>query len=59
VQIAKQEILRVVASLHCCAIKKNIIVASQLHDVAEFTVLYIGVTERRQRTRAAVQLLWE
>jgi len=30
VQIAEQEILKVVASLvHCCAIKKNVIVASQ------------------------------
>ena len=29
-QIAEQEILRIVASLvvHCCAIKKNVIVAS-------------------------------
>jgi len=34
VQIAEKEILIVCASLvHCCAIKKNLIVASQLHDV--------------------------
>jgi len=41
VQIAEQEILIVCASLvHCCAVKKNIIVASQLYDVADvqFTV---------------------
>jgi len=42
VQIAEQEILRVVASLvvHCCAIKKNVIVASKLYNVADvqFTV---------------------
>jgi len=63
VQIAEHIILRVVASLvvHCCAIEKNIIVASQLYDVADeqFTVLHIGVVESRQRTRAAVQPLWE
>jgi len=37
VQIAEQEILIVVASLviHCCAIKKNVIVASQLYNVAD------------------------
>ena len=38
---AEQEILMVVASLvHCCAVKKNVIVASQLYDVADvqFTV---------------------
>jgi len=37
VQIAEQEILIVVLSLvvHCCAIKKNVIVASQLYDVAD------------------------
>jgi len=38
----EQEILEVCASLvvHCCAIKKNVIVASQLYDVADvlFTV---------------------
>jgi len=35
VQIAEQEILIVAASLvHCCAIKKNVIVASQFYDVA-------------------------
>jgi len=37
--------LVVVASLvHCCAIKKNVIVASQLHDVADvqFTVEWTG-----------------
>jgi len=42
VQIAEQEILVVGASLvvHCCAAKKNIVVASQLYDVADvqFTV---------------------
>jgi len=39
--IAEKEILTVVASLvHCCAIKENVVVASQLHDVADvqFTV---------------------
>jgi len=39
---AGKEILAVVASLvvHCCAIEKNVIVASQLYDVADvqFTV---------------------
>ena len=44
--IAEKEILIVVASLavHCCAIKKNVIVASQLNDVADvqFTVLKKG-----------------
>jgi len=43
VQIAEQEIFIVVASLvvHCCAIKKNVVVASQLYDVAnvQFTVV--------------------
>ena len=35
-QIAVQEILRGAASLvHCCAIEKNIMVASQLYDVAD------------------------
>jgi len=36
VQIAIQEILTVVASLivHCCAIKKNVVVASTVNDVA-------------------------
>jgi len=42
VQIAEQEMLIVVASfvVHCCAFKKKVIVASQLHDVADaqFTV---------------------
>ena len=41
-QIVEQEILRVSTSLvvHCCAIKKNVIVVSQLYDVADvhFTV---------------------
>ena len=40
--IAEKETLIVVASLvvHCCAIKKNVIVASQLYDIADeqFTV---------------------
>jgi len=44
--IAKKEILIVVASLvvHCCAIKKNVIVASQLYDIADvqFTVVKKG-----------------
>ena len=44
--IAEKEILIVVASLavHCCAIKKNVIVASQLYDVADvqFTVVKKG-----------------
>jgi len=37
VQISEQEILIVVASLvvHCYAITKNVIVASQLYDVAD------------------------
>jgi len=37
VQIVEQEILVVCASLvvHCCAVKKNGIVASQLYDVAD------------------------
>jgi len=42
VQIAEQKILTFCASLvvHCCAVKKNVIVASQLYDVADaqFTV---------------------
>jgi len=44
--IAEKEILIVVASLavHCCAIKKNVIVASQSYDVADvqFTVVKKG-----------------
>jgi len=36
VQTAELEMLTVVASLvHCCAIKKNVIVASQSYDVAD------------------------
>jgi len=42
VQTAEQEILIVCASLvvHCCAVKKNVIVASQSNDAADvqFTV---------------------
>jgi len=42
VQIVEQEILVVCASLvvHFCAVKKNVIFASQLYDVADvqFTV---------------------
>ena len=42
-QIVEQEIFIVVASLvvHCCAIKKKVVVASQLYDVAnvQFTVV--------------------
>jgi len=39
VQLAEKEILIVVTPLvvHCCAIKKNAIVASQLEDVATQT----------------------
>ena len=41
-QIAEQEILIACASLvvHCCAVKKNVIVASQLYGVTgvQFTV---------------------
>ena len=35
--IAENEILTVVASIvvHCCAIKKNVIVASQLYDIVD------------------------
>jgi len=40
--LAEKEILTVVASLvvHCCAIRKNVTVASRLYDVADaqFTV---------------------
>jgi len=47
---AKKEILVAVASLvvHCCAVKKNVVVASQLYDVADvqFTVEW---TERENR----------
>ena len=43
-QIAEQEILIVCVSLvvHCCTVKKHVIVASQLYDVADvqFTVEY-------------------
>jgi len=49
VQIAEQEILIVVASLvHCCVIK-NVIVASQLSDVADvqFTVAWTEGVESR------------
>jgi len=36
VQIAEQEILIACASLvvHCCAVKKNVVVASHLYDIA-------------------------
>jgi len=36
VQVVEQEILVVCASLvaHCCAVKNNVTVASQLYDVA-------------------------
>jgi len=44
VQIAEQEMLIVAASLvHCCAIKKNVIAASQLYDVADVRTVYSGV----------------
>jgi len=50
--IAEKEILIVVASLvvHCCAIKKNFIVASLLYDVADvqFTVEKEGPLELLQ-----------
>jgi len=38
--IAEKEILIVVASLlvHCCVIEKNVIVASQLYDVAMYSL---------------------
>ena len=43
-QIAEQEMLIVAASLvHCCAIKKNVIAASQLYDVADVRTVYSGV----------------
>jgi len=37
VQIVEQEMLAVVASLvvHCCAVKKKVIVASQFYNVAD------------------------
>ena len=45
--IAEKEILLVIASLvvHCCAIKKNVIVALRLYDVADvqFTVKKEGL----------------
>jgi len=47
--IVEKEILTVVASLvHCCAIEKNVIVASQLYDVADvrFTLEKEGPVER-------------
>ena len=50
--IAEKEILIVVASLviHCCAVKKNVIDASRLFDVAEvqFTVEKEGPLELLQ-----------
>ena len=50
--IAGKEILIVVASItvHCCAIKKNVIVASQLYDIADeqFTVEKEGPLELLQ-----------
>jgi len=50
--IAEKEILMVVASLvvHCCEIKKNVIVTSQLHHVADvqFTVEKEGPLELLQ-----------
>jgi len=41
VQIAEQEILIAVGSLvlHCCAVKKNVIVASQLYERYCITVI--------------------
>ena len=51
-QIAEKEILIVVASIvaHCCAIKKNVIAASQLYDIADeqFTVEKEGPFELLQ-----------
>ena len=47
--IAEKEILIVVATLvHCCAIEKNVTVASQLYDVADvqFTLEKEGPVER-------------
>jgi len=50
--IAEKEILSAVASLvvHCCAIKKNVIVTPQLYDVADvqFTVEKEGPLELLQ-----------
>ena len=49
--IAEKEILIVIALLvHCCAIKKNVIAASQLYDVADvqFTVEKEGSLELLQ-----------
>ena len=50
--IAEKEILIVVASLvvHCCAVKKTVIVVSQLYDVADvqFTIEKEGLLELLQ-----------
>ena len=50
--IAEKEILIVVASIvvHCCTIKKNVIVASQFYDIVDeqFTVVKEGPLERLQ-----------
>jgi len=35
VQIAEQELIVGASLVHCCAAKKNVIVASQLYDVAD------------------------
>jgi len=47
--IVEQEILVVAVSLvvHCCAVKMNVIVASQLYDVADvqFTIEKEGLLE--------------
>jgi len=67
--------LIVVASfvVHCCSIKMNVIVASELFDVVDvqFTVACVAVESRlslslvasrlshRLQTKAAVQPLWE
>jgi len=46
VQIAEKEILTVVASLiHSCVIKKNVIVASQLYDIADVQFTEVDCVE--------------
>jgi len=52
---SRKRLLIVVASLlvHCCAINKNVIVASQLYDIADvqFTAEKEGERERKQKKR--------
>jgi len=49
--IAEKEILIVLASLavHCCAVKKNVIVASQLYDVADVCTCTVHSSEKGPR----------